>query len=294
MSIFQDIASEIGLPTGVVGLCVGLVYGAKFLEKDADPGALRYASRVLTAGDLRSIGKAGATLVPLVFDKIFGPKPVSVRFASASIIATSLFWLVLLIIKHIPLVNLKTTYATVPYFYLTVMPFWYILDWISLAKARFLIRAISPKYSISSSLFFLSTDVLLSYLLLFTFTTVHLFSETLFVTVQFEEVINSFLYNVIPDFVDLSVITDYFTTESEHSYFFAVLPPSTLLTSVWTFLLFISAILAQLLVPIEYLRRVTRYWFKDVEKQPLTAIAKVAATLIVVGAMAIKAVRWIY
>jgi hypothetical protein len=58
--------------------------------------------------------------------------------------------------------------------------------------------------------------------------------------------------------------------------------------------LFISCLVTQLLVPIDYLRRFTAFWFKNVEKQPLTAIAKVAATLIVVGAMAIKVVRWIY
>jgi hypothetical protein len=38
----------------------------------------------------------------------------------------------------------------------------------------------------------------------------------------------------------------------------------------------------------------TRWWFRDVEKHPLTAITKVAATLIVVGAMAIKVVRSVY
>lgn len=69
--------------------------------------------------------------------------------------------------------------------------------------------------------------------------------------------------------------------------------PYTPLTSVWTFLLFLSCLLAQLLVPIDYLRRFTTFWFKDVEHHPLTAIAKVAATLIIVGAMVIKVVRWV-
>jgi len=63
---------------------------------------------------------------------------------------------------------------------------------------------------------------------------------------------------------------------------------------MWTLLLFISCLVAQLLVPIDYLRRFTAFWFKDVEHHPLTAIAKVAATLIVVGATAVKAVHWGY
>jgi hypothetical protein len=73
-----------------------------------------------------------------------------------------------------------------------------------------------------------------------------------------------------------------------------VVIPSTLLTSAWTFLLFVSCPVAQLLAPIDHLRRFTAFWFRDVEHHPLTAIAWVAGTLIVLGALAIKAVRWIY
>jgi hypothetical protein len=61
MSIFQDIASEIGLPTGAIALAVGLVRGAKSLETGANPRALKYVSDLLTKGDLKNIGKAGAS-----------------------------------------------------------------------------------------------------------------------------------------------------------------------------------------------------------------------------------------
>jgi len=71
-----------------------------------------------------------------------------------------------------------------------------------------------------------------------------------------------------------------------------VIVPTNFLTSSWSLLIFISSVIAQLLIPIDYLRRLTVFWFKDVEKRPLTVIARVAATLVVVGAMAIKAVHW--
>jgi hypothetical protein len=48
-----------------------------------------------------------------------------------------------------------------------------------------------------------------------------------------------------------------------------------------------------LLLPVDYLRRFTVWWFRDIEKRPLTAIAKVAATLIIMGALAIKLVHWL-
>jgi hypothetical protein len=68
---------------------------------------------------------------------------------------------------------------------------------------------------------------------------------------------------------------------------------STLPTSIWTLLLFLAGVISTLLIPIDYLRRFTAWWFRDVEKHPLTALSKVAGTLIIVGAVAIKAVRWV-
>jgi hypothetical protein len=80
---------------------MGLVRGAKALETGANPQALKYVSGLLTEGNLRNIGKAGAGLVPFVFDKVFGSRPLSFRFISRSITATTIFWLVLLELKHV-------------------------------------------------------------------------------------------------------------------------------------------------------------------------------------------------
>jgi hypothetical protein len=55
-------------------------------------------------------------------------------------------------------------------------------------------------------------------------------------------------------------------------------------------LLLISSTIVGLRAPLEYLRRFTLWWF-DIDKHPLKAIAKVAAALIVVGAVALQAVR---
>jgi hypothetical protein len=67
---------------------------------------------------------------------------------------------------------------------------------------------------------------------------------------------------------------------------------STLLTSVWVTLFLLSVLVVKLLQPLEYLRRFTIWWFKDIDAHPLSAIAKVAGTLIVIGAFALKAARW--
>jgi hypothetical protein len=67
---------------------------------------------------------------------------------------------------------------------------------------------------------------------------------------------------------------------------------STFLTSVWVILFVISSTIVEFLAQFEYIRRFTLWWFKDIDAHPLRAIAKVAATLIVVGAFVLKAVRW--
>jgi hypothetical protein len=138
-------------------------------------------------------------------------------------------------------------------------------------------------------------DIACSYLLSFLFSILLiLIAGGIFAPTVLLDTGSTMVSGIVAEFVNLSPILEYFVKKSSDITFENVIVPSTLLTSVWTFLLFVSCLFAQLLIPIDYLRRFTTFWFKDVEKRPLTAIAKVSATFIVVGAMAIKAVRWIY
>jgi hypothetical protein len=70
--------------------------------------------------------------------------------------------------------------------------------------------------------------------------------------------------------------------------------PSTLMTSSWVILFLVSSLITGLLLPLEYLRRFTVWWFKDIDSRPLTVIARVAATLIVVVALVFNAARWVW
>jgi hypothetical protein len=91
--------------------------------------------------------------------------------------------------------------------------------------------------------------------------------------------------------LELNPILSYVLDSGEKMTLVNVVIPSTMLTSLWTFSLMVSGIIAQLLAPIDYLRRFTAWWFRDIDKHPLTAIAKVAGTLIIIGAGAIKAIH---
>lgn len=94
----------------------------------------------------------------------------------------------------------------------------------------------------------------------------------------------------VEDFLRLRPITDYLYHESQNIHLITVVSPSTLFTSSWTVLLVVSSIIVMLLTPVEYLRRFTAWWFRDIEKRPVTSLAKVAGTLLVIGAVVIHAV----
>jgi hypothetical protein len=52
-----------------------------------------------------------------------------------------------------------------------------------------------------------------------------------------------------------------------------------------------STLVAMLLISIDHIFYFTSWWFRDFEKRPLTSIAKVAGTLIIIVAVVIQAVR---
>jgi hypothetical protein len=77
---FSEFFSAFGAPATAMALAVGLVRGARALESDANPDALKYVAGLLTAGDLASFGKLGPTVIPFIFEGVFGRNPLSFRF----------------------------------------------------------------------------------------------------------------------------------------------------------------------------------------------------------------------
>jgi hypothetical protein len=108
---------------------------------------------------------------------------------------------------------------------------------------------------------------------------------------EFYNMKDEFYNMVIIQTVTLVSITEYVNVYQiqDLSYVFV---PSTLLTSIWVIFFLLSSIITSIFTPLEYLRRFTIWGFKDVDRHPLKAIAKVAAALIVGGAFVLKAARW--
>ena len=99
--------------------------------------------------------------------------------------------------------------------------------------------------------------------------------------------------SMVPEWVLVSpVLDEYLQKSGAKLYLDDVIVPSSILTSAWTFLFIISLIVVVFLSPLDKLRQFTLFWFRDVEKRPLTAIAKVAGTLVILAAVLIKGARW--
>lgn len=104
MDIWTELASvlsALGVPAGAMALGYCLVRGAGLLERETSDNNLRYISALLKDPSFfSSSGKLGASIVPFIFDKTFGRKVFSRRFIIRSIMASILFWSILLIVRH--------------------------------------------------------------------------------------------------------------------------------------------------------------------------------------------------
>jgi hypothetical protein len=296
----SGILSAFGVPAGAIGIAYGLVRGAGALEKDAREEALQDVSRLLTSDSWANIGKLGITLVPAIFDRVFGSRPFSFKFISRSIVASVLAWIVLLLAKHADFNNALNGITDPGRLILIaiVLTTYFAVDWGSLAKARIIINVMRNKTSIMSYVLLVLIDMFLSYLVFVSYVFIWLlviFTAPTFVVVLGDESqshLTAFLRSLAIS-IEMQPIYGYFLKNGASITLVDVIVPSTLMTSMWTLLLLVSILVAKILSPIDHLRRLTIWWFKDVETRPLTAIAKVAATLIIIGAALIKAVRWL-
>lgn len=261
-----------------------MVRVAEAIEKDASEPALRLVSALLVTRDLTHYGTIVSAAVPLIFDKIFGKKPFSFRFLFGSFVSTTLFWLIMLALKHPDWLRVWHGVADRITVYALFLPAYYAMDWLSLIKARFLMGAVASRERKSFVPLFLCLDIACSYIL--AMTTIFIARAILFGLAD--------PLSMVGDWVLLSPLLDeYLANDGLHIWLDDVMAPSSLFTSLWTVLFAVSLLTVKLLWPLDQIRRFTTFWFRDIETRPLTAIAKVAGTLVIVAACLIKAVRWL-
>jgi hypothetical protein len=155
------ILSEFGLPAGAIALAYGLVKGADALEADASEEALKSISRLLRKGPPTAFGPLGAAVVPFVFDKIFGPTPVSGKFVKSYILASLLFLIILISIKRSDWTAIYLNIKLDRRLFFASIPSVLLIDWLSLTKASFVLKAMSNRQGIMWLVTFLIIDVTL-------------------------------------------------------------------------------------------------------------------------------------
>jgi hypothetical protein len=285
----QQLVHPFGLPTGAFVLAYSLVLMAKLYEADASEAALKDVSHLLINGNLTNLGTLVARLVPKIFDRVFRPNVIW-QFILRSMLVTTIVWIILLMIRNPhPFAWQLRTFSSHRIYNTIFILFMYAVDIISLVKARILINLILMHYyTLAATIAFVCIDVAISYLL----------PLVLFLILAFTPIsplygaVASYKIGLFVEFVlSFRSITDYLYHQSQNIHLITVVNPSTLFTSAWTMLLVVSSIIVMLLIPVDYLRRFTAWWFRDIEKRPVTSLAKVAATLIVIGGILIQAIR---
>jgi hypothetical protein len=288
-AVIGSLLPMLALPGGAATFAIGLTRLAKAWEEDASDAALRYVSGLLKNGDVTNLGRLVSAVVPGLFTKMFGYRALSFKFLFRSCVATLTFWLVLLAIAHPDWSRVFDQIISMPELWV----FWLFLDWLSLCKAKFILNKIAKTRGAASRVSLFALDIIISYSLPAPIIILVAYIGAVIGAVVANSHVPSFgeaLGPIILRYVTLQPISSYFSDPSEIT---AVAFIATLLTSIWTFLLIFSSSLTMLLLPIDRLRRFTVWWFRDVEKRPLTAIAKVAATVILLCAGAIEGVHWL-
>jgi hypothetical protein len=120
----------------------------------------------LISGNVTRVGEVVAHLVPTIFERWFGPKPLSVKFILTSFFTTAVFWILLLILRNEhPDVWRLGTYPSNHLYNTVVVLSMFIVDWVSLIKARLLVNKILRIYTLSAAIKFVCIDIVISYFL---------------------------------------------------------------------------------------------------------------------------------
>ncbi len=277
------------------GVGKALVEGAKSLEAEARPEAIHAVAAWFRQGRIADLDRVGTVQLPLLFDGIFGTRPLSFRFIRRSILASCVTWLVLMLLKGDGFTEIWTELTQASdWIYYTLFPVWFVVDWLSLIKARLILTLLARGVLLESAFLFLVLDIVLS--LALTLAALFLYSQVLTLAWQGSAAASpaKLMWAIWQQwFANFQFIRTYLDAPAGQATFNNVLIPSTLLTSAWALLFLVSSLVVRLLAPLDYVRRFAVWWFRDFDERPLSSVAKVAATLLAIAVGGVKLVRWL-
>jgi hypothetical protein len=269
-----------------------LIRAAKAYEADASTGDLEYVANLVMNGRLANFAKLIAKVLPDLFDKLFGSNPASPWFIWRSCVATTMFWIILILFRH-PQQLYLGTYSSHHVFNSVFVISIYFTSWVSLIKTRFLLGTMLRTYKLAAILGLVFIDSVITLALIAIDAIIaYVFPLLVLIILSFTPL--SPMYGVpgniqvyIDGFWRLVPFRDYLFHHSQNIHLITVIGLTPLLTSVWITIMTISIIISILVFRAKYFERFIAPWFLEVEKSPVKAIARVAGSLMIAIAIAI-------
>jgi hypothetical protein len=312
VSWVNELTSSLGIPTAGVTLSIAIYAACKAAEKAARPEALRDIARALK--NPRWGGSTDPTLIAeRVFEWTFGERHLSWRSIRSSVKASLAFCAFLTMIYtsvggvfFLPLFDFSiyrspmiVVQLIIGSILLALMP-----DYLALAKTRFLIRNLRSDLRFSSVTGLLVVTDLCASLLISGCITISTFYIANYLSMLFpSSALASVLWSSVwfvsadmdaanelvqlsqPDGEDLwdlvqIIIKDMAPFSHQHNWARSLLPvflSSTLLTSTWTMLILVSALIIKIAPPVQRLM----VWYFDLDKRPVSALGIVSGALVI-------------
>lgn len=293
MSWVNDLASSFGIPAGAATLAVAMYAACVAAESSARPEALKDIGGILKDPSWgRSVRPSN--IIESIFNWTFGKRHLSFRCLLVSCGATLIFFLIMALLNiHLfwviflmpdPLFGGYSGHITQIY---SVILIGFIGDYVSLGKARTILRYMSRTAGGRNAVAMVAVDIVGSVMIS---TIIATFVNTAEVAPYWEfdyslreSVLRTYhAWLNLPPFLfggAMYEVTD-----------FQFCLPSTLLTSIWSILILLSATFIKILTPLHQLTA----WFFDVETHPVKAIGIVAGALVMTGSLIWTLIRVVF
>jgi hypothetical protein len=311
MGLLTELTTTLGVPASGLIAAAALYHGSKILEKEASPKAKADIARVLSSPSWSPQNRP-SRLVEAMFKFTFGMRQISIACVIRSAVASVAFLLSILFASLV--IDGPFLHATVDGEYCSLFAHVYgsltqticstghdpgdllrlalflsiIPDYVSIAKARLIISLIARSESTMKLICLVCVDLLLCFWISWVTMTVYWYVNVgwlspelnlSFATLSFLMVYKSLIF-LFDDLMGRG------QGWSVYQWFIG----STVLTSIWTIFVLASFMLAKLILPLEYVRRITK-WLFVVDRHPIRAIGFVAAGLVFLGSVITAVLR---
>jgi hypothetical protein len=311
---FTDLATALGVPAGGLAFAAALYRGSIALEKEAKPDALTDIAKILKSPSWAAENWP-SRIVKVIFEYTFGIRQLSISCVIRSVIASVAFLFSILFASFVidgpylhptaegaycslfaniygSLVQTGCSTGHDPVDFLKLALFLSIIpDYVSIAKARFILTLVAESKSIAKLTSMVCADILLCFWISWVTMTVYWF--IIFLSINPEQDLNLSVAYVSFHMVYSSMVLlfDDLMGRGQGWNVYEWFIGSTILTSIWTIFVLASSVLTKLILPpLSYIRRFT-VWYFDVDRHPIRAIGFVGAALVFMGSVVAAIIR---